>query len=124
MYEISVITHFSAAHRLVGYDGSCANVHGHNWEISIFIRGTELNDIGVLVDFREVKQLVNDSLAELDHGDLNALPAFADANPTSENIARHLHEKLSAELNEGNCTVHRVAVRETPRTEVSYWEGE
>lgn len=122
MYELTVKTHFSAAHRLVGYQGSCANFHGHNWEVEIALRGRRLNEIGILVDFREVKTAVRDAMKELDHSDLNALPDFMRENPSSENIARYLHRKLSAALNAPGHRIHRVTVCETPGSAASYWD--
>ena len=122
MFEISVKTHFSAAHRLVGYDGACANPHGHNWEVTIFIRGRALDDIGILVDFREIKAALQDILGSLDHCDLNALPAFATQNPTSENLAQLLYRGLAERLNNARYRIQRVDVAESPGTSAGYWE--
>lgn len=122
MFEVSVKTHFSAAHRLVGYDGPCANPHGHNWDIEVFLRGSKLNDIGMLVDFRDIKAAIREVMKEIDHVDLNAIPPFVIVNPTSECIARHLHTRLSEQLNAGHYRVHKVTVCETPGTTASFWE--
>ena len=122
MYEISVRTHFSAAHRLVGHQGVCAQFHGHNWEIEIFIRGAELDAIGILVDFKAVKEAVQEVLTGLDHADLNRHPVFASQNPTSENIARHLFRELGRRLNTDRCRVSRVRVSESPSSSAAYWE--
>lgn len=122
MYELCVKTHFSAAHKLDGYQGRCAQVHGHNWEVEIFVRGTVLDATGLLVDFREVKAAVNAAVAELDHADLNRLTFFAAQNPSSENIARYLYGALADRWKVLNCRVHRVCVAETPGASASYWE--
>jgi 6-pyruvoyltetrahydropterin/6-carboxytetrahydropterin synthase len=122
MYEVSIATHFSAAHRLVGYKGPCANPHGHNWEVEVFIRGTALDDMGMLVDFRLVKKAVAEVLSKLDHSDLNVSPAFKGSNPTSENIARYLHKKLAAKLDSKTHAVYAVSVRESPGSAVTYRE--
>lgn len=121
MFELSIKTHFSAAHRLVGYAGPCANPHGHNWEVEVFVRGTELNGLGMLVDFKDIKAAVKTAMSEVDHCDLNRLPAFVRENPTSENLARYLHEQLSKVLNGAALTVNKVTVCETPGTTASYW---
>ncbi len=121
MYEISIKTHFSAAHHLVGYNGSCSRLHGHNWDTTIYIRGAELDALGILVDFREVKGCVKQALDELDHAELNKLPAFAQDNPTSENIAKYLYEALSRIFNCPRYSVARVTVAETPGNRVTYW---
>ena len=124
MFEVSVTTHFSAAHRLVGYAGACANPHGHNWEVQVFVRGERLNDIGILLDFREIKQALRAVMTDLDHADLNALPAFARENPTSEHLARYLFQALAAKLNGPAGRIHCVRVCETPGTHASYWEDD
>jgi len=123
MFEISVRSHFSAAHRLVGHEGACAHLHGHNWEVEVFVAGERLNSIGVLVDFRHVKTALQEVLGSLDHRDLNALSDLGAANPTSENLARHLFESLSARLNRPGIHVVRVRVSETPGTSASYHAG-
>ncbi len=124
MFELSVKTHFSAAHRLVGYEGQCANPHGHNWEVEIFVRGSRLNDLGMLVDYRDIKGAVREAMKEIDHVDLNLVPAFVRSNPTSENLARYVHERLSERINSERARVCRVTICETPGTSASYWDEE
>ncbi len=121
MFELSVKSHFSAAHRLVEYDGSCAALHGHNWDVEVFIRGEQLDASGLLVDFKEVKAAVKRVLDEIDHVDLNATEAFGTLSPSSENIARFLYDRLSEAINDSRCAVHRVAVYETPTSRAVYW---
>lgn len=122
MFEISIKTHFSAAHRLKGYQGACEAFHGHNWEVEVFVVGEELDKTGILVDFRELRGAVQSELETLDHTDLNQHPAFTTSNPTSENIARFLYTRLSQRMDgEGNC-ISRVSVNETPGAKASYWE--
>jgi len=122
MFELCVKTHFSAAHRLRGYAGSCEAQHGHNWDVEVSVRGETLDDIGLLVDFREVKRAVKTVLDELDHTDLNCLPSFIEENPSSENIARYLYERVGLGLNCERYMVSRISVYETPTSQASYWE--
>ncbi len=122
MYELSISTHFSAAHHLVAYPGACAVLHGHNWDIDVFIQGEQLDELGMLVDFKLLKKAVGDILEELDHTDLNTHEAFRDANPTSERIARHIYKKLSTSVESEPYSVSRVTVHETPGSQASYWE--
>ena len=124
VFEIYVQTHFSAAHALNGYPGDCARVHGHNWIIDVFVRCRELDDIGIGIDFRDIKKSVRNVLKSLDHFNLNDLPAFQDINPTSENIARFLYRELSLQLNSDTVTVSKVKVSETPGAGAFYWEEE
>lgn len=122
MFEVSVRSHFSAAHHLRGYHGKCEAAHGHNWEVEVFVRGEEMDKTGILMDFRHLKKVLKNVTGGVDHTDLNSHESFKKTNPTSENIAYFLHKKLKAQLNGGKCRLHRVCVRETPETGSSYWE--
>ncbi len=122
VFEISVTTEFSAAHSLQGYPGNCAQVHGHNWTVEVFVRCRELNAIGIGIDFREVKRAIKESIENLDHSCLNEHPAFEHTNPSSENIARFLYKELGARINSENAKISRVKISETPNTGAYYWE--
>ena len=122
MYEVSVETHFSAAHRLAGYPGDCARRHGHNWQVAVSIQAEELNALGMAVDFRRIKDTLGDLLETLDHTDLNEVPELAGSNPTCEVVARYLYEELTRRLNDANTRVVRVRVSETPNTGACYFE--
>ena len=122
IFEISVTTEFSAAHSLPGYPGNCAEVHGHNWTVEVFVRCRELNAIGIGIDFREVKRAIRESVEALDHSCLNEHPSFKELNPSSENIAKFLYRELSARINSENAKISRVKVSETPNTGAYYWE--
>lgn len=121
MYELKVITHFAAAHRLANFYGKCEALHGHNWKVEIFVRAASLDDAGLVLDFGQIKAKARDILAELDHTYLNDLPAFREQNPSSENLARYLFERLGAALNDDRVTVTRVAVWESEQTSAAYF---
>jgi len=122
-YEITVQTHFSAAHHLCGYPGNCEKPHGHNWIVEVRIECDHLDDIGIGIDFRDVKAALKSVLEELDHTDLNTIPQFARDNPSSENIAKYVYTTLAANLARPGVRMTRVSVGETPNCGVSYWEG-
>lgn len=122
VFEVYVKTHFSAAHSLEGYPGDCARVHGHNWIIEVFVKCKELDEIGIGIDFRDIKQAVKKVIEGLDHFNLNDLPAFKEVNPTSENIAKFLYQELGQKLNSDVVKVSRVKVCETPGAGALYWE--
>jgi len=122
VYEVSIQNHFSAAHHLREYDGACEAPHGHNWDVEVFVRGRELDDTGLLVDFKLLKQATAAALDELDHTDLNTLEEFRAQNPSSENIARYLHGRLSETFNCDRFRIHRVIVEETRGARASYWD--
>lgn len=127
MFEIRVETHFSSAHRLPGYPGDCARIHGHNWIVEAFVRTETLDETGIGIDFRHVRDALEAAAGTLDHRLLNEVPPFDERPPTSENIARYLYERLAGELAAvpgHEARVHKVTVSETPGAGASYFEGE
>lgn len=120
MYELKVITHFAAAHQLRNFRGKCEKLHGHNWKIEVILRGERLNNAGLLIDFQEVKEATNSILKELDHSFLNEIPPFNHQNPSSENIAAYIFEKLSSKLNNNQIKVTKVTAWESDTASASY----
>ena len=120
MYELRVITQFAAAHQLRNFKGKCEKLHGHNWRIEVIVEGEKLNDAGLLIDFKEVKDDTNRILEELDHSFLNELSQFKDQNPSSENIAAYIFEKLSSKLNDNRIKVTKVTAWESDSASTSY----
>jgi 6-pyruvoyltetrahydropterin/6-carboxytetrahydropterin synthase len=120
VYELTVIRQFSAAHQLREFRGNCERLHGHNWKVEVSLTGEELNDAGLLIDFKEVKEATDRTLEELDHSFLNELPHFRDQNPSSENIAAYIFEKLSSTLNSNQIKVTKVTAWESDSARASY----
>lgn len=112
-FEVKIISDFAAAHNLKNFRGKCENLHGHNWKVEVVLRGTALDESGVLVDFGEVKQATREVLQELDHRYLNDLPFFQQHNPSSERIAQFLFDHLARRLNNTQRRVHRVSAWES-----------
>ncbi len=121
MYELRVKMDFPAAHHLDGYPGDCQRVHGHNWGVEVFARSKGLDSIGMAMDFRKLKGAVKELIAPWDHQDLNALPDFADINPSAEQIARLVFERLGTTINSGNTWVDRVTIWENDRCSATYF---
>jgi 6-pyruvoyltetrahydropterin/6-carboxytetrahydropterin synthase len=121
MYELKIVTQFSAAHRLENFYGKCEALHGHNWKVEVFLTGDRLDGAGLVRDFGVVKARTREILEEIDHKFLNELPAFQNQNPSSENLARHLFERLGAVLNGDGVTVSRVSVWESDNSCASYY---
>jgi len=87
-FELSVELDFAAAHQIPGHPGKCARMHGHNYRVVVQVAGEELDELGMLVDFADLRTVCQQVIGELDHRTLNELPAFANVPPTSEHIAR------------------------------------
>jgi 6-pyruvoyltetrahydropterin/6-carboxytetrahydropterin synthase len=122
MYEVKIITQFAAAHRLENFYGKCEALHGHNWKVEVFLVGKTLDRAGLLVDFGVVKARTKKILEEVDHKYLNELAAFQDCNPSSENLARYLYERLVAIFDQDGVQVHRVNVWESDTSCASYYQ--
>ena len=98
MFEVTIEETFAAGHALRNYRGKCENVHGHNYRAEVTLRGAELNAIGLLEDFVELKKVVHAVLDRMDHQWLNDFPPFDALNPSAENMARYIYEEVSAAL--------------------------
>jgi len=123
LYELTVRSAFEAAHFIDGYAGKCSRLHGHNWIIEAVVRGEELDNLGMLIDFKILKAELNKVLEEFDHRFLNELKVFAEENPTAENLARKIYNKLAgAEIFSGATKLYAVKVFESPNSCVTYYE--
>lgn len=120
MYKLNVISSFSSAHKLNGYEGMCKNLHGHNWKVRICVMCDTLDEIGMAMDFGIIKTKLNEILSELDHQYLNDLPVFKELNPTSENLARYIFEQMGKKLSQCPCEVVESEVWESEKASVVY----
>lgn len=107
MYYVSKRMEIAGAHNLkLSYESKCANIHGHNWIVTVYCKSKTLNANGMIVDFKHVKEKIH---GYLDHGYLNNLLPF---NPTAENIARWVVEqipecyKAQIQESEGNIAIY------------------
>lgn len=108
MYYISKKLEISGAHSLtLDYESKCTQLHGHNWIIEVFCKSATLNHNGMVVDFSEISAVVN----QLDHKNLNDI---IDKNPTAENIAQWICEripfcyKVSVQESTGNTAIYEL----------------
>ena len=118
MYEVKVKSKFSSAHYLRGYRGKCEELHGHNWHVEVTCNAGELNNIGMVVDFGELKKWLNEIVQGLDHKHLNELEYFKTVNPTSENIAKYLYDNLTGKI--PGAKINTVTVWETDSSAATY----
>jgi len=123
MYEVTVSGHFDSAHYLREYHGRCENLHGHRWQVEVSVRSNKLNQIGLALDFTELKKALRETVAQFDHVCLNDMPEFSSINPSSENIAKVIFKKVSERLQEmgHDFAVFSVKVYESPDAWVTYY---
>ena len=122
MYEVARERVFSAAHQLRNYQGSCERLHGHNWKMRVHVRAAELDALGMVIDFHVLDRLINEATADFDHRNLNEIPPFDVTNPSSENLARVVGERVAALLAaDPRVRVVRCDVWENERSRASYF---
>ena len=93
MYEVTVEDSFAAGHYLRDYKGKCENPHGHNYKVRVTLHGKELDEAGLLLDFKLLKQVMRPVVDRIDHQMLNELEPFTVLNPSAENIAKYFYEQ-------------------------------
>jgi 6-pyruvoyltetrahydropterin/6-carboxytetrahydropterin synthase len=120
MFELTIESSFSSAHNLREYDGACERLHGHNWRVELHIEADKLDDRGLVLDFKEMKRETNKVVEGLDHRYLNEIKPFDTLNPSAENLAKYIFDKLSASLNDGNRRVSLVRVWESEQAAAAY----
>ncbi|MBN2055213.1 6-carboxytetrahydropterin synthase QueD [bacterium] len=122
MFELTVESDFSSAHRLRGYSGNCERLHGHSWSVQVTVGSEQLDEIGLVVDFKLLRKILRDITGELDHCLINEHEDFQNTNPTCENIARWLYERMKRELRALPCNLRRVRVWESKGSFCTYRE--
>ncbi len=120
-FEVMIERNFSSAHQLRGYKGKCENLHGHNYKIEIYARGRELDNIGLLVDFVDLKTAADEVVRYLDHRNINELQPFdEELNPSAENLARYILERVASRVGDERVQVYKVRCFETPTSVATY----
>ena len=97
-------------------------MHGHNWKVEVEVTAKTLDNIGMGMDFRDIKAATNKLIGALDHRNLNDIPPFDTVNPTAENISAYIFKGLSEEINDERVLVKAVTLWETDRACVTYTE--
>ena len=121
-YTMKILLDFAAAHLLRNYEGVCNRLHGHNWKVEVMVTATKLDEVGMGMDFKVIKDATRELIGKLDHRNLNDIPPFDKINPTAENISEYLYSELSKTLNTDGIKVSAVTLWETDRASVTYTE--
>ena len=114
---LKIITDFASAHTLRDYPGDCSRMHGHNWKVEVEVTATKLDDVGMGIDFKLIKNATKDVAKKLDHRYLNEIEGLE--NPTSEVLARWIWQRLEPNL----PGLRRIELAETCRTGCVYEGG-
>ncbi|MCG3163096.1 MAG: hypothetical protein JMDDDDMK_04474 [Acidobacteria bacterium] len=121
MHEVMIEMGFSSAHALRGYKGKCENTHGHNYKVEVHVRGRKLNNIGLLIDFKDLKTATRKVVDYLDHKNINELPPFdVEVNPSAEEMAVFFLHEVGRQVNDDRVQVYKVRVWETDTCVATY----
>ena len=120
MFRVTITRSFSAAHVLRDIGGKCESLHGHNFRVDVTVSSRRLNDEDILIDFRVLKGWTGEILEELDHKYLNEVATFRDINPSSERVAKYIHDRLAPQVQAVNLRVACVTVWESDNARVAY----
>jgi 6-pyruvoyltetrahydropterin/6-carboxytetrahydropterin synthase len=112
-YTVAKDFTFAAAHFIRGHQGGCQNLHGHNYRVRIHVAAEELDELGMVVDFAEIKRGAQELLGPFDHAVINEIPPFDVLNTTAELLAGHLLERFAQQLDDARVRVVRIDVWET-----------
>ena len=121
MYKIAVKTHFDSAHLIRNHKGKCKNLHGHRWDLEVVFSGAELNEMGMVMDFKDIKNLLKEITDNYDHHNLNEITPFDTMNPTAENLSRIIFQDIKKRTPK-TITLEEVKVWESPDAWVSFSE--
>ena len=121
-YTLKIVTDFAASHALRGYPGDCQRLHGHNWKVEVEIYAAKLDELGMVVDFKELKHETKQIVHQLDHHYLNEIPPFDQINPTAENMAAYIYQELAKRLSQPHISIEAITLWETERASVRYSE--
>jgi 6-pyruvoyltetrahydropterin/6-carboxytetrahydropterin synthase len=125
MFEVTVEDSFAAGHYLRNYKGKCENPHGHNYKIRLTLAATELDRAGLLLDFKDVREVMKQVIERLDHQMINEVAPFTEINPSAENLAKYFYDESSSRLQsvtQGRVRIKDVTVFETDTTAATYRE--
>ena len=122
MFEAAYETTFCATHRLTKDGQPIEPLHGHDWRVEVVAAGETLDEIGVLLDFERLKEVVGEVASRFHYKDMNADPAFAEQSPSAEAVARYFFAQVRKGLGHDGRLLSRVRVWEAPGCSASYSE--
>ena len=115
MFTVFKDYNFSAAHAIRGHARGCQNLHGHNYRVRVHVGARELDELGMVIDFADLKAIIDDVVGRFDHAVINELPPFTERNTTAELLAHHVFDEVAARLPAGRLA-RRVEIWETPNS--------
>lgn len=106
---------FAAAHAIRGHTRGCQNLHGHNYRVRVHLQAERLDELGMVLDFADLKEMMQEILGPFDHRVINDIPPFDQRNTTAELFSSYVFEEVARRL----ADQERVRV-----TRVEVWEND
>jgi 6-pyruvoyl-tetrahydropterin synthase len=122
VFEVAYETTFCATHVLHEGGRAIEPNHGHDWRVEVVAAGTQLDRLGVVVDFEHLKEAVLEVARRLHYQDITSHPHFADQSPSAEAVARYFFLEVRKALGEEGEHLRRVRVWEAPGCSATYAE--
>ncbi len=119
MFTVSIETSFWASHQISLVEGRRERIHSHNWLVSAEVCSSELNRIGLAIDFNKLKKIIDEITGEFDNRPLEEIPYFKENNSTAEMVAKYIFERLEGKLPQ-NVKLLAVTVTEEPFCRAKY----
>ena len=120
MFEVAYETTFCSTHRLTRDGEPREPIHGHDWRVEAVAAGSELDGLGVVIDFEHLKKAVGEVAARFHYADLNAHPDFAGKSPSAEEVAKYFFDEVRKGLGTDGRLLRRVRVWEAPGCSATY----
>jgi 6-pyruvoyltetrahydropterin/6-carboxytetrahydropterin synthase len=106
---------FAAAHAIRGHTRGCQNLHGHNYRVRVHLKAARLDELGMVLDFADLKEMMQEILGPFDHRVINDIPPFDQRNTTAELFSEYVFAEVARRL----AGQERVRV-----TRVEVWEND
>ena len=110
---------FSAAHAIRGHTRGCQNLHGHNYRVRVHLRAGRLDHLGMVLDFADLKEMMQEILGPFDHRVINDIPPFDERNTTAELFSEYVFQEVARRLADRGEDRDRVRV-----ARVEVWEND
>ncbi len=126
-FTVRQTCYFSAAHVLRGYPAGCEKLHGHNYKVILEVTASELDSLGMVLDYIDIERIANIYVKKLDHQYINNIKPFDEINPTTENIAYWLYQNIRPEIiafSLNRADLKSITIWETDHNCVGYQELE
>ncbi len=122
MFLINVKAHYDSAHFLRNYHGKCERLHGHRYEVEAAFAFDDVGEGGMAFDFSVAKAALREIADDLDHRNINDIPPFTEIEPSAENQARYIYDRLKVSLSDVRDSLVYVRLWETPNQWAQYSE--